>query len=83
MEINKKNIELFNELKSQAQAGQGSILLLTGESGFGKSYLIKQLIMQMKKLVGILIQTGMKTYSLQVTRKMGFIIGTMICFKKL
>lgn len=44
MEINKKNIELFNELKKQAQAGQGSILLLTGESGFGKSYLIKQLI---------------------------------------
>ena len=43
MEINKKNIELFNELKTQAQAGHGSILLLTGESGFGKSYLIKQL----------------------------------------
>lgn len=46
MQINKKNIKLFNELKSQAQEGKGSILLVTGESGFGKSFLIKQMIQE-------------------------------------
>jgi len=46
LQINKKNIKLFNELKSQAQEGKGSILLVTGESGFGKSFLIKQMIQE-------------------------------------
>lgn len=44
MELNKKYIQIFNELKSKAQNGEGNILLITGESGFGKSYLIKQFI---------------------------------------
>jgi hypothetical protein len=44
MEINKKHIALFNELKLLAQNGQGGILLISGESGVGKSYLIKQMI---------------------------------------
>ncbi len=46
MQINKKNIKIFNELKSQAQEGKGGILLVTGESGFGKSFLIKQMIQE-------------------------------------
>lgn len=44
MEINKKHIALFNEMKILAQNGKGGILLISGESGVGKSYLIKQMI---------------------------------------
>lgn len=44
MEVNKKYISFFNELKILTQNSQGGILLISGESGVGKSYLLKQMI---------------------------------------
>ena len=44
MKINQKYINIFNEYKLEAQSGKGNILIIEGENGVGKTYLIKQFI---------------------------------------
>lgn len=46
MLTNNKHIVTFNEYKLDAQNGKGNILLIDGESGVGKSYLVKQMMQE-------------------------------------
>lgn len=46
MLTNKKHLETFNEYKLDVQNGKGNILLIDGESGVGKSYLVKQMMQE-------------------------------------
>ena len=46
MKINQKYINIFNDYKQDALNGSGNILLIEGESGVGKTHLIKQMIQE-------------------------------------
>lgn len=46
MKINEKHISTFNEFKAEAKNGKGNILFLQGESGVGKTHLIRQFIQE-------------------------------------